>query len=151
MCRFLLLDPLLWSTTVNEFLLLLLLSGKKADCTISMSDNDLPALMTGKLNPQTVCASVFYRPAHISWHWKDIKRPHLICFTFRIYCIQYAVYLACGQLFIVFSFIFVTCFFSGLLPGETEDLWEHGHGYEAAEPAGYSRKGQAVRPSWANF
>lgn len=28
-------------------------SGKKADCTISMSDNDLPALMTGKTNPQT--------------------------------------------------------------------------------------------------
>lgn len=27
--------------------------GTKADCTISMSDGDLPALMTGKLNPQT--------------------------------------------------------------------------------------------------
>lgn len=27
---------------------------KKADCTITMSDNDLLALMTGKMNPQTV-------------------------------------------------------------------------------------------------
>uniref|UniRef100_A0A672HR48 Sterol carrier protein 2 n=1 Tax=Salarias fasciatus TaxID=181472 RepID=A0A672HR48_SALFA len=27
--------------------------GKKADCTISMSDEDLPDLMSGKLNPQT--------------------------------------------------------------------------------------------------
>ncbi|CAN9503116.1 unnamed protein product [Ophioblennius macclurei] len=27
--------------------------GKKADCTISMSDQDLPELMNGKLNPQT--------------------------------------------------------------------------------------------------
>ncbi|XP_031610722.1 sterol carrier protein 2 [Oreochromis aureus] len=27
--------------------------GKKADCTLSLSDEDLPDLMTGKLNPQT--------------------------------------------------------------------------------------------------
>lgn len=27
---------------------------KKADCTIAMSDTDLLALMTGKMNPQTV-------------------------------------------------------------------------------------------------
>lgn len=30
--------------------------GKKADCTLSLSDEDLLDLMTGKLNPQTVCA-----------------------------------------------------------------------------------------------
>lgn len=30
---------------------------KKADCTLTMSDADLQALMTGKLNPQTVRAS----------------------------------------------------------------------------------------------
>ncbi len=29
-------------------------TGKKADCTISMSDSDLFELMTGRLNPQTV-------------------------------------------------------------------------------------------------
>ncbi|XP_036447086.1 sterol carrier protein 2b [Colossoma macropomum] len=28
-------------------------TSKKADCTISMSDSDLLALMTGKMNPQT--------------------------------------------------------------------------------------------------
>lgn len=27
---------------------------KKADCTITMADSDLLALMTGKMNPQTV-------------------------------------------------------------------------------------------------
>lgn len=27
---------------------------KKADCTITMADTDLLALMTGKMNPQTV-------------------------------------------------------------------------------------------------
>lgn len=35
---------------------------------------------------------------------------------------------------------------SGLLPGEAEDLWEHGHGHEAAEPPGQTSQGQAVRP-----
>lgn len=30
---------------------------KKADCTLTLSDADLLALMTGKLNPQTVSAS----------------------------------------------------------------------------------------------
>lgn len=35
---------------------------------------------------------------------------------------------------------------SGVLPGEAEDLWEHGHGHEAAEPPGQSSKGQAVKP-----
>uniref|UniRef100_A0A8C2NLX4 SCP2 domain-containing protein n=1 Tax=Capra hircus TaxID=9925 RepID=A0A8C2NLX4_CAPHI len=29
-------------------------SDKKADCTITMADSDLLALMTGKMNPQTV-------------------------------------------------------------------------------------------------
>ncbi|XP_042626329.1 sterol carrier protein 2-like isoform X2 [Cyprinus carpio] len=29
-------------------------AGKKADCTISMSDSDLLELMTGQLNPQKV-------------------------------------------------------------------------------------------------
>jgi len=29
-------------------------SGKKADCTISMADSDMLALMTGQMNPQTV-------------------------------------------------------------------------------------------------
>lgn len=33
------------------------LADKKADCTLTMSDADLQALMTGKLNPQTVRAS----------------------------------------------------------------------------------------------
>lgn len=32
---------------------------KKADCTLTLSDADLLALMTGKLNPQTVSASSF--------------------------------------------------------------------------------------------
>lgn len=35
---------------------------------------------------------------------------------------------------------------SGVLPGEAEDLWEHGHGHEAAEPPGQTSKGQAVKP-----
>uniref|UniRef100_A0A673GI20 Sterol carrier protein 2 n=1 Tax=Sinocyclocheilus rhinocerous TaxID=307959 RepID=A0A673GI20_9TELE len=30
-------------------------AGKKADCTISMSDSDLLELMTGQMNPQTLC------------------------------------------------------------------------------------------------
>ncbi|XP_068176393.1 sterol carrier protein 2b isoform X2 [Antennarius striatus] len=30
-------------------------AAKKADCTISMSDTDLLAMMTGKMNPQTTC------------------------------------------------------------------------------------------------
>lgn len=34
---------------------------------------------------------------------------------------------------------------SGVLPGEAEDLWEHGHGHEAAEPPGQTSKGQAVK------
>ena len=32
---------------------------KKADCTIAMSDTDLLALMTGKMNPQTVSFSPY--------------------------------------------------------------------------------------------
>uniref|UniRef100_A0A3Q2YU65 Sterol carrier protein 2b n=1 Tax=Hippocampus comes TaxID=109280 RepID=A0A3Q2YU65_HIPCM len=32
---------------------------KKADCTIAMSDSDLLALMTGKINPQTVCVQTY--------------------------------------------------------------------------------------------
>lgn len=31
--------------------------GKKADCTLTMSDQDLLELMTGKLNPQMVCSN----------------------------------------------------------------------------------------------
>uniref|UniRef100_A0A3P8PPM0 Sterol carrier protein 2 n=1 Tax=Astatotilapia calliptera TaxID=8154 RepID=A0A3P8PPM0_ASTCA len=61
--------------------------GKKADCTLSLNDEDLLDLMTGKLNPQTVC----------------------------------------------------------VLQGKTQGRWEHGHGYEAAEPADCTREGQAVR------
>lgn len=41
---------------IHKFLFILFnLLGKKADCTLSMSDEDLLDLMTGKLNPQTVC------------------------------------------------------------------------------------------------
>ena len=43
-------------------------------------------------------------------------------------------------------FFTLSCVFSGVLQRETEDRWEHGHGYEAAEPAGHTRQGQAVRP-----
>lgn len=34
---------------------------------------------------------------------------------------------------------------SGVLQGKAEGHWEHGHGYEAAEPADRTREGQAVR------
>lgn len=36
---------------------------------------------------------------------------------------------------------------AGIPQREAEDHWEHGHGHEAAEPAGYCGEGQAVRPS----
>ncbi|OBS82965.1 hypothetical protein A6R68_23041 [Neotoma lepida] len=35
-------------------------SDKKADCTITMADSDLLALMTGKMNPQSVFIQTLY-------------------------------------------------------------------------------------------
>lgn len=34
---------------------------------------------------------------------------------------------------------------AGVLPGEAEDLWEHGPRHEAAEPSDCTRQGQTVR------
>lgn len=38
----------------SSFLLRVSAVDKKADCTITMADSDLLALMTGKMNPQSV-------------------------------------------------------------------------------------------------
>ncbi len=43
-------------------------------------------------------------------------------------------------------FFLLTPIYIGVLQRETEDHWEHGHGYEAAEPPDFTRQGQAVRP-----
>uniref|UniRef100_A0A3B3UMJ5 Sterol carrier protein 2b n=1 Tax=Poecilia latipinna TaxID=48699 RepID=A0A3B3UMJ5_9TELE len=47
---------------------------KKADCTIAMSDTDLLALMTGKMNPQTVSIQT------ISYPIRHLTRGEACCF-----------------------------------------------------------------------
>lgn len=52
----------------------------------------------------------------------------------------------------VICLTFSLCFFlspslsSGIPQREAEDHWKYGHGYEAAEPPGYTRQGKAVTP-----
>ncbi|XP_014872584.1 sterol carrier protein 2b [Poecilia latipinna] len=49
---------------------------KKADCTIAMSDTDLLALMTGKMNPQTVSIQT------ISYPIRHLTRGEACCFFY---------------------------------------------------------------------
>lgn len=81
--------------------LILVYLGKKADCTISMSDADLLDLMTGNLNPQTVCV--------------------FMCFIFLLHYRKYYLHLSVMKLLEKCSFVvlkvdlFPQAFFKGKL------------------------------------